>query len=206
MKKKKEVQKESGFVLVAALLILLVLTLMGIAVNRSTMTEWRIAMNDRLHKETFYAADGGTELAQEILEQNIACLIFTPDSSLPGNRIALQGNGFNILVNDALELWRNFGSAALPSDGDHDLCFPFNGTDCLGGSRTNINIAGNTKLTSGAAIQMAAGYEGRGKALASGGSRLLYDINTQRVGRDNSESMICVNYEHVLGSEGDCYY
>lgn len=38
---------QEGFVLIAALLILLVLTVMGIAVNRGTMTEWRIAMNDR---------------------------------------------------------------------------------------------------------------------------------------------------------------
>lgn len=206
--REKEIKKEGGFVLVAALLILLVLTVMGIAVNRNTVTEWRIAMNDRLHKETFYGADGGTEVAQEILEQSIACLGFSSDTS-QGVVLESNDNKFDIFITkDAVGFWRKYDTdgIAVPTDAAHDFCFPYNGTDCLDGPHTNINIGGNTRLTAGAAIQMAAGYEGRGKALGSGGARLLYDINAQRVGRDNSESVICVSYEHILGTEGECYY
>ncbi|MCW5211887.1 hypothetical protein VU04_03135, partial [Desulfobulbus sp. TB] len=151
-----------------------------------------------------------TELAQEVLEQSIACLGFTPDPTVGGGKI-LQGNGSSIFLDaGAVGFWRKYSDQGVtkdrPTDGDHDFCFPYNGTDCLGGPRTNVALGGNTRLTSGAAIQQAAGYEGRGKALASGGARLLYDIKTQNLGRDNSESVICVNYEHILGSEGDCYY
>lgn len=72
---------QEGFVLIAALLILLVLTVMGIAVNRGTITEWRIAMNDREQKETFYEADAVTELTAEVLVQNIACMGFNESSA-----------------------------------------------------------------------------------------------------------------------------
>ncbi|MCI5207475.1 MAG: hypothetical protein D3910_01485 [Candidatus Electrothrix sp. ATG2] len=68
-KKMNYSEKEDGFVLVAALLILLVLTVMGIAVNRNTELEWRIAMNDRDQKDAFYKADAATELASEVLDQ-----------------------------------------------------------------------------------------------------------------------------------------
>jgi hypothetical protein len=198
---------EEGFVLVTALLILVTLTMMGIAVNRTTMTEWRIAMNDRLHKQTFYEADAGTELASEILEQSIACLGFDEDED--GKTLKGYTDDYSVYIEkDSLGFWRNYseGASRIPSDtpGGRDMYFPAN--YATGEPHTNIIIAGNTNLTTGAAIMMAAGYEGLAKGIGTGGATLSYDINVQRIGRDGSESLICVKYNHILGTSGDCNY
>lgn len=124
-RKKNHPNNQDGFVLVAAMLILLTLTLMGLAVNRNTQTEWRIAMNDRLHKETFYAADAATELAAEVLIQNIACFGFSGHEStgmvLPGK----DGNDV-FIEGDAVGFWRFYApnGTNTPTDGMGD------GYDC----------------------------------------------------------------------------
>ncbi|CAK8720716.1 MAG: PilX N-terminal [Candidatus Electronema aureum] len=226
MKKRKKCRSgEEGFVLVASLLILLVLTLLGIAVNQNTDIEWRIAMNDRLHKETFYSADAATELASESLEQSVACLGFranTTDTANPANSVMrmVGAPGFDLAIEgNSLGFWRNYApnGIAIPSDTNRNLVFPavftapapsglFDPVATNNQPHSNINIGGNTKLTEGSALQMAAGYEGVGKGMGSGGATLVYDINVQHVGRDGSESVICIQYGHVLGSSGACNY
>ncbi|MGR0480903.1 MAG: PilX N-terminal domain-containing pilus assembly protein [Candidatus Electronema sp. V4] len=223
---RKKKRNEEGFVMVASLLILLVLTLLGIAVNRNTSTEWQIAMNDRLHKQTFYAADAATELAAEVLEQSIACRGFDEN----GKGMKLSGavgcdpdnpdRPCHVFIDkDSLGFWRNYaedGKVSLPDNSSRDIVFPavLTGTaeDVFDENKTNsqphanINIGGSTKLTAGSAIQMAAGYEGLAKGLGSGGATLVYDIKVQQLGRDSSESVICVKYGHVLGLENPCNY
>lgn len=134
--KKRKTENEEGFVLVAALLILLVLTLMGTAVNRNTDTEWRIAMNDRIHKETFYNADATTELVTEVLVQSIACFGFEQlteeeeeDDIEEGKRIpgaprpdGTPGEHDLYIEENALGFWRNYNTEGvpIPSDADED--------------------------------------------------------------------------------------
>lgn len=197
---------EEGFVLIAALLIMLVLTIIGIAANRNTSTELGIAGNDRTHKETFYEADGGTELASEVVEQNIACLQFGADGAGQGRTLDGSVDAYDIYVdNDSLGFWRNFSTTptAIPSETLRDFYYPVYDAD---DPHTNFKAAGSTKLTTGSAIQMAAGYEGRGKGIGVGGATLVYDINAQHLGQNNSQSIICIQYRHTIGQEGDCYY
>lgn len=191
---------EEGYILVVTLLIMLVLTIIGIAANRNTTIELQIAGNDRTQKETFYSADGGTELAQELLEQNIACLSF---SSVNVNGFNAD-NAYKITVdNDSLGFWRAFAPVSPPTESDRTFYFPeYSGDE----PHTNFKLGGSTKLTTGAAIQMAAGYEGRGKGIGTGGASLVYDIFSNRIGKNNSESLIYVEYYHILGQEGDCYF
>ncbi|MCI5147041.1 MAG: hypothetical protein D3923_16340, partial [Candidatus Electrothrix sp. AR3] len=133
MKKRKKMRgDEDGFVLIAALLILLTLTMMGIAVNRNTTTEWKIAMNDRLHKQAFYDADAASELASEVLEQDFACW-YGLGEQLPGKKFFRNGEEIfgHVYVQDFLtpdakgdkSLWTN-QDAGTPSDDTRDLVFP----------------------------------------------------------------------------------
>ncbi|WP_417916048.1 PilX N-terminal domain-containing pilus assembly protein [Candidatus Electronema sp. JC] len=223
--KSKRRSGEEGFVMVASLLILLVLTMLGIAVNRNTDIEWRIAMNDRVHKETFYAADAATELASEALEQGIACLGFKQNAAdtegggmmIMGGYPDLERSEHNVAIEgNSLGFWRNYAPAglAMPTDTERNMVFPavvnsageFDRDETNKRSHANINIGGNTDLTKGAALQLAAGYEGLGKGMGGGGATLTYTINVQQRGRDGSESTICVQYGHVLGSSGNCNY
>ena len=216
---------EEGFVMVASLLILLVLTMLGIAVNRNTDIEWRIAMNDRFHKQTFYAADAAAEMASEALEQSIACLGFKQNATdNDGNPMMIMGgypdlekSSYNVAVEgSALGFWRNYAPAgvAMPDDSSRNLVYPavmtsdgkFDREKTNSGSHANINIGGNTDLTKGAALQLAAGYEGLGKGMGGGGATLTYTINVQQAGADGSVSTVCVQYGHLLGSSGKCNY
>lgn len=211
--KPKHTDNEEGFVLVTALLIMLVLTIIGIAANRNTSTELLIAGNDRTHKQTFYEADGGTEFAAEVLEQNIACIDF--DDTAPGttsvvtpelgpagsivldNSIAVSGSSLRLWQN-GIGTWAGAGSP-YPADDARDMWFPPEYQP--GEPHTNITVEGTSELNTGGSIIMAAGYLGLGRSIGSGGVKLEYEIFSQRVGRNNSESVIRVEWRHVVGME-----
>lgn len=57
MKQNSGLKNEDGSVLVVALIILVVLTLLGIAVTTTTEIETQIAGNEKVHKRTFYIAE-----------------------------------------------------------------------------------------------------------------------------------------------------
>lgn len=207
-------QNEAGFVLVAALMIMLVLSLIGIAMNRNTSTELQIAGNDKVHKQTFYEADGGTEFAAEVLEQNIACLNFAQNgvgsqwntnlTTGTATDIVLDGN--ITVASGSLALWQNvIGTWSLPagtpypSDAQRDMWFPPGYTP--GQPHTNIAIEGIADLATGSSIIQAAGYLGLGRSMSSGGVTLDYEIDSQHIGADNSVSLIRVEYRHVVGRE-----
>jgi len=56
--------RQSGFVLIVALVLLLVLTLLGLAAAQSTSLEERMARNARNHDMAFQAAEAGLNAAQ----------------------------------------------------------------------------------------------------------------------------------------------
>ena len=61
MKTKDRLMEQKGIALVVALVILLVLTLVGLAAVSLTSYEARIAGNERVYNNAFYAGDGGIE-------------------------------------------------------------------------------------------------------------------------------------------------
>ena len=202
---RKRENDEQGFILVVSLLILLVLTIIGIAANRNTTTELLIAGNDKVYKETFLNADGGAEVAQELLEQNLACIPGFSSTEASGD--AILDDFVNVTTN-SLDFWLNSLSSPLPdiSYTSRDMYLPWDyaATD---GIHTNMNVAGDTRLTTGAAIQMAAGYEGKGKGICAGGTWLLYVIRSQHYGKINSCAIVRIGYRHIIGTEAaDCWY
>jgi hypothetical protein len=61
MKTKQSLTGQKGVALVVALVMLLVLTLIGLAAVNLTSYETRIAGNERVYNNAFYASDGGIE-------------------------------------------------------------------------------------------------------------------------------------------------
>jgi len=190
----------NGGVTIAALLILAVLTIIGISSITTSNMEVQIATNDKVHKMAFYAADGGTELGTELLELNIACASGFEKDNLPITDV--------ITVVDR-DFWMQ---ADKPKDGsDNVIPFPSDTErDVLinnaAGTNTNLSIFGVTALGIGGAIEMAAGYEGKGKGAAGGGVSLLYQIFSQHLGLADSESVVAIEWRHNIGSEGTCKY
>lgn len=189
----KPVSGEEGSALIIVLIVLMVLTLLGQIATRTTYTEMKIATNDRRHRVTFYDADGATELATELLEQNIDELGFdgtTPDFDTDTNIFA------DFIGIDVDDFWRNSEEVATtPTDVDRDFFLPAG--YAAGEPHTNFTVGGRPELSEGAGIPMAAGYEGLGKGSAHGGSKNIYELITRRIGEDNSESIVRVQWRHV---------
>jgi len=198
---------EGGFVLVGAMLVLLLLMLIGISASNTTTMEIHIAASDRMRKEAFAQADGGIQLAIRLVEESLGT---------PGGFTAVDANGvlidpFNpnntMLIVD-MALSDNEGVAAVPSDAARDAAyFPEGYNPALPNApHTNLTAAGVTGVTEGAGLQMVAGYEGKGKGATGGGTNILYSIYSQHVGNAASESVIRVDWRHVIGLELESRY
>ena len=190
---------EKGSLLVIAIIILMLLTLIGISITTTASVEIQIAANDRLHKTAFYAADGGTDIGAELLEQNLGC---------PGGFAATidtdQTNVGSIRVVD-LTLWENTDDKIrIPSDSDRDFYFPQGSGDSS--PHTNLTVGGSTRFSTGNAIQMVSGYDGKGKGAGAGGAFIIYGMTSQHLGIAGSQSVIRVQWRHVIGQEGACNY
>lgn len=201
-------QAQGGFVLVGTLLIMVLLVLIGISATTSTNLELQIAAAERTRGETFYNADAGLELAAALLEENVSC---PQGFSMPSEGDRLIGP-VRIFA-DAPAFWQNptLSEAELlafisePLDWA-DLAlgelYPWINPDP--GRSTTVRLGGRTVISPGAALQMAAGYVGLGKAAASGGTALLYDVYALHLGLQNSESILQMQWRHVVGQEGPC--
>lgn len=176
---------EQGSVIIATLFILVITTVIGVAATNMSTVELDIAGNDARYKRAFYAADGGTELGIELLEQNIE------ERSFGG--AATWGNT-NIVTDD---FWSNTESGTpannIASATNRDAEIPN-----FGGGNVFLKIYGNTQLTSGAALQIAAGYEGKGKGISGGGAFIVYDIRAFAEAPLNSRARVQQQWRHLL--------
>jgi hypothetical protein len=186
-----QLSNQTGAAIVLVLLILATAIIIGVTAISTSNTDLQIATQDARHKIAFYAADGGTEYGAELVEQNIAC---------PGG---FSTSTVGHLEVDNASLWMN-ASASFPSDTSRDFYFPSGYS--AGEPHTNLTVGGVTTLAAGGAIQMAAGYEGKGKGAPSGGAHIVYDIFSEHLGRFNSQALVRLQWRHVIGQEGACLY
>ncbi len=222
----KVLHNEEGFVLVTGLMILVVLTLLGIAATTNTSIELQIAGNDRLHKETFYNAEAGAILGTEIMELNFNCIAgFPPTGGNPWSENASirvyerdkergdPAKGTNSII---LSYNLDFTDDNLdPTHADYyvgnfseaDVILPYRaaGPDAnIDGAgqpvdapdTTYLYIAGGSRLIPGGNINIWSGYEREGKSGAGGGVAKVMDIYSQRRGPLGSESFILLGWTH----------
>lgn len=204
--KKKTGQGEEGFVLVWALLLIVVLVLLGTSGINTSIFESKMAVNDALHKQAFYQADGGTEIGLDMLGQNINCISGFDANSFP----ATGGDGGITFIGD-VNFWVNNNTEAgvsAASDTNRDFYYP---AAYGAGPHTNVRINGRTVKGEGEAQAGFAGSEGLGTNLAQNiGSGLLYEINAEYIGIRNSTVSICTEYlidsQFAKAPAGDCLY
>jgi hypothetical protein len=214
-------KNEDGFVLVASLLILLILVIIGIAATNTTTIEVQIAGNEKVHKETFYRAEGSVALGVEVLEQNLYC-----PSGFASTGMDDVGVSVADLEGDVRVYERHANELALYQNPPHaeadigdltkmDISFTFpidpavnlDDLDSAGTERASyVYIGGQTEMAAGSSLQMAAGYEGKGKSAAGGGVVKLYEVTALHKGRVNSESIIQLGWRFPVGWTGGCNY
>ena len=212
---------EEGFVLALSLCIMGVLVIIGAAAIQTAMFELDIAGSDARQRIAFYSADAGADVASEVLEQELACkgeLVTGFNQNAPDGSGALVGD-FGVYVADtANPLWmQEGGEDQVPEivgvDSTHpvgtgpvDIVYPYGrNTD---ESVTIMSVNGQTAPLWGGALQMGAGYMGKGRGAASGGSQKSFYIYSQHLGAagTNTNSTVLVQWRHVVGSGGGCVY
>jgi Tfp pilus assembly protein PilX len=195
---------QRGSALLVALLMLVVLTLIGIAATTTTTFELQIAGNDKLYKRAFYAADGATEMGGELIERNIEERNWDEVDS-NGNLVAGgtsidDANPYYIgnvrVVSPNPYMNREVVDDGIPSDTNRDAVYPRTATNS--DPHTNVKIVGNTTLSTGSAIQLIAGYEGKGKGAAGGGAWITYDVRAQRIDVRDTAVTVRLGWRHVL--------
>jgi hypothetical protein len=189
------------------MLILVVLTLIGVSATHLSRVELQIAGNDRLHKETFYQADGGTEVGANLLEENISCPV-----GFSGSAPKTIGS---VTITSDLAFWKNETDpeklpTPIPYPSDTQRHIRYNADIAVAANdalpHTNLHFFGNSSLSTGNAVQMIAGYEGTGYSSATGGGQLVTNVDSQHRGLSNSLSNIRSLWRHIIGHEGTCIY
>lgn len=190
----KILTNESGSAIVMAILILAALTIIGVSSLTTSTIETKVASNEMTYKTAFYSADGGTEVARELIEQNIGCPGGFQAQPLTIGTAVIEDNDFSFVETEP--------AVDYPSNTQRQVRFPADDTQ----PHTNIFVFGNTQLSTGSALQLAAGYEGKGKGAGSGGGEIIYNIFSRHEGRKRSRVCIKTNYRHIIGQEGNCIY
>lgn len=187
-------RNEDGYVLVSGLVVLVMLTVIGITGTTTTSVELQIAANDKFGKMAFQLADGAAEVATELLEQNIEYRGFS--SSSVGNTGAASiyyadgtDNSLDFYANEE----ESTASANVPTGGNYDIKVTSSG---VGDAYTRVY--GNAQLSTGSALQLSAGYEGKGKGIAGGGASVVYDVRSLAEGPSNSRARVLKRWRHVL--------
>ncbi len=193
-------KNEKGSIIVLGIAFMAAATLLGVVATTTSTSDNKITANDRHGKIAFSNADGGTELGQEMLEKNIAA---SAGFEAPEDENYVLGDVE--VSKDSLVFWTQDDDEenphqAFPCDISRDMHMPVDYKP--GEPHTNISIRRySIQHVTGAAIQMAAGYEGRGKSAAGMGTKIYFDIFSQHIGIEESDAMVRLQWRHVIGQE-----
>jgi hypothetical protein len=204
---------QHGSVINVALLILILIFLIGIGLNRISTTDTKIATNMKIDTTTFYEAESGLDAGSELIEQNIACTLGFADTT-PDPAIS-EANIEGMFMVKTLDFWRN-DEFVDPNPYAHDpfdntvadVYYPIDAdrTEDSTDTYTHLTFSGITRFARGAAIQMAAGYEGLGKGSGGGGANVIFDVFAYRHGLDKTAATHTIQWVHKLGLGGGCLY
>jgi hypothetical protein len=168
------INDQSGSVLVIVTLVLMAVSVLGIMAIRTSTTELDVATNDKCYKTVFFAADGACDMTTELVGQNIVERGFSASSYGKTN---VNSSSLDFFSNEEDELTP---ANNVPTKDNYDVEVPD-----LGGNRVHLKVYGNTRLSTGSALQIAAGYDGMGKGLAGGGAQIVYEIRSRATGPCN---------------------
>lgn len=220
----------SGSAIVIAMLTLLVVTIIGLSTIDNSITEKTIATNDILYKQSFAAADGGTQIAIQLIEETLRCggmlsqntsnsttnptnpLLFMPgdlniETGIEKIADIAADNNFvlGVLDRDFAMDGNNLDVTNTngPNDSKRDISFAENAPLSYDDDVPHTNIAVIEKPLKGRvgfSVLMAEGYSGLGKS-AGGNIIKPYDIHSRNEYRArNSCSHIVIEYS----TDGKC--
>ena len=172
--------KDNGYVLITSLLMLLVLTVIGLAAMGTSSLDNLLSGNIRLKEMNTAEADGCADISTAVIE-----------------RVAREGDtrGFAGMVSDAN---MPFEISSTPFDTDPSQNDPAWDVTCsVGGQTVNVDLdMMYSKWGEGSSIEFASGYEGVGKG-GNSGAMIYYRINSTGFNTMGSASTVGTIYKYV---------
>jgi Tfp pilus assembly protein PilX len=173
-------KNNDGYILITVLLLLLVLTILGMAAINTSTVENLLSGNIRLRETNISKADAGADMSGSVIERTIRT------NTTSGFANIIQDSN----IADELRVTA-FDNDSRDVAGELDVGFT------VGGQNITIDIDKMySKFIGGTAIEFAAGYEGAGK---SGGSGFytFYRINSTGFGLVFSDADVGTIYRYV---------
>jgi len=177
--------REDGFVMIACMMIMIVLTIVGIMAVSTTQIELMISGNDKVAKSAFYRADSGIFTAPKVIREvlkvgptvDISTMTIVPESAGSQKEFYRKVIGFNTAQPDP-------NISFTQGEGDLD---------------TDILRSGQEQLP-GESIEFASGYDGG--PTASQGVAVLYRLSATGTAPGNAVSQITALYKFIPGRPG----
>lgn len=187
MKVRNLLKNENGSVVVMALILLVLLTLLGLAVTRTTSIEMQVAANDNFSKIAFHNADSGTYVTPKLISDTV-------DQAMPITGTDLGSISY-LNGTDGVNFFRQvMGYDAY--DSSNDIQFQ------LDTNNVNVDVQANgQEIIAGSSAEFSSGAEGMGVG-STGGIALLFDMDSFGSGPWNAVSNIEAGYRKVLGAAG----
>ena len=168
-------KKDNGYILVTALLLLLVLTVIGLAAIGTSSIENMLSGNIRLRERSISKAEAGVEISTAVIEHTVR-----EDNN----------TGFVNIVTDT-SLADELRAVAFDTDVNNDVVF------AVDSQNVTVDIDRMySRPIPGSAMEFASGYEGVGQGI-SGNFYAFYRINSTGSDLANSTADIGAIYRYV---------
>ncbi|MBU1343058.1 MAG: pilus assembly PilX N-terminal domain-containing protein [Proteobacteria bacterium] len=182
-------KNENGSTIIIAMLILVVLTIIGLAANQTSVTEIQIAANDKNYKISFHNADSGVFTIPKIISEAI------DTKSTPNIGNPAPFTYFDTGTNDSngRTLFRELAGFET-YDTAADISFQSDGINNI---IVDIERLRSITLIGGGA-EFASGAEGAGTSMKG----IYFGLDSIGSGPDNSSTTIGATYLKVVGAAG----
>jgi hypothetical protein len=176
---------ERGMALISALLLLLVVSLLAVGLSMDSSMDVRLAAYQKFQARAFGFAESGMMAGADILESNVADSGWDID---PGDEFPHLSADYD----GDLKIWGP-GTFYLDENPDEDRTMEM--TDDIAADVIIQKVV--SKVTSGSAMQVAAGYAGVGKGLGGGGAQVVYNVESTGYDSNNCRTCVAMNYRMV---------
>lgn len=192
---KPYIQDESGsMTIIAAIMVLLIITLVGISAMDTTTVELQIASNDQRSRIAFYNADSGVYGIPKIISR----MVDTSEPVVIGNPADPDS------IADGVD-W----DASTDQDTFFDQVMGYQDYDPVpdvsmgqGGFSTQVDVERvRSRVLSGGGAEFASGAEGIGVG-ATGGVAVYYELDSRGQSTRGAVSNVIANYRKVVGVSG----
>ena len=190
---KSHIQDESGsLTIIAAIMVLLVITLVGISAMDTTTVELQIAGNDQRSRIAFYNADSGVYGIPKIISRII-------DTSDP---VGIAGETDSIATGVDWDASTNQVTFYNQVMGYADYDWLPDVTMGQGGFNTEVDVERiRSKVLAGGGAEFASGVEGIGVG-TTGGVAVYYELDSMGQSTRGAVSNVIADYRKVVGVAG----